>query len=805
MPPTTVEPKASLSDQQRDWLKKIAAALQIKLSGSAPQTSGGAALRSEPDAFAAKDTKPSSTGTASPPTPQPKPAAKSPALPNEPETVHEKTPTKAPAKSPQEEAYDKELAELLKLLGALRMHPHMAHVEAELIAATSDRAKADTAFKKKNYADAMKSLAKAKDLAVKAKVFADGYAAYAKKRAEAQFLTNAFKDVYTEGDNKTTLDDHNKAIADADKLAKPPTRNYAGATTKVEAVSEDLKDTVNQWYVTNLDEKIQDLKTGATSAFLAAQIKDIEAEDKTLKAYIAAKEWRKALLQGPKVREMIQGATEASSRRDDFDTQRVDTVAAINELKPFKDFATQMNGLNKRLAEADDLASIKNRRFENAVEELKKIEANAKRMAQYGPDTDIYIKDREVADTAYQKLASNKQAAAQKPLLDSIKTTLDKAAELANWFTKTAEANDLLKLAQQEIDAATKVLGEVDAVHTATDNASDAATAKKSLDALKASLDTAKKNDHAADFANEFKALDDKVASAETKLGDASTVADAINEIKTIGDDLSKVMIQLSQQDGYAADRAALDVRLKNVKALPEAKAIQARITPIEVALKDADAQDKAHALDKRAQAMEKARAAADLAESSAAQSKAYDSRQKKLETDLSASSLSTDEKKQVTDAIKPAVQQATALKYDDATKLLAQAETTYETLLINGSAKQNPPDLRKIKAAAKRMMKSGNAKDIDQLIQKLPNSTKHEVLQTLAKERFGIKLKTDSGDAIKSAKAMLNMMAKIPDDVRNNPSLKTVERLTPDKDGGVYYPGRKSVVMNGRPGQATQ
>ncbi len=133
------------------------------------------------------------------------------------------------------------------------------------------------------------------------------------------------------------------------------------------------------------------------------------------------------------------------------------------------------------------------------------------------------------------------------------------------------------------------------------------------------------------------------------------------------------------------------------------------------------------------------------------------------------------------------------------------KAETTYETLVINGSAKQNPPDLGKIKAAAKRMMTSGSAKDIDQLIQKLPDSTKHEVLQTLAKERFGIELKTDAGTAIKSAKAMLNMMAKVPDDVRNNPSLKTVERRTPDKNGGWYAPGTKSVVLNGRPGQATQ
>ena len=83
------------------------------------------------------------------------------------------------------------------------------------------------------------------------------------------------------------------------------------------------------------------------------------------------------------------------------------------------------------------------------------------------------------------------------------------------------------------------------------------------------------------------------------------------------------------------------------------------------------------------------------------------------------------------------------------------KAEATYESLLISGFAKKTPPDLAKIEAAAKRMMKSGSAKEIDKLIQKLPDTTKHDVLKTLAKERFGIELKTDTGDTeTKSAKA---------------------------------------------------
>jgi hypothetical protein len=890
MPPTTVEPKVSLDARQQEWLKTMAAALQIKLGGPAPQAPGAVAdadlvakckqikaavVPKVKDAIAADpskkdkikqlleaataqeskgahaealesltkltttvkealqkttskasptapstraetDPEPSSTVTAAPPTattattattaPPPTPAQQSPPPSGPPTPVQEQT----PPKSAEEEAYDKELKAVNSLVDALNKHAHKAHIAGELTAIGTEIGKADTAFKAKKYADAMKALAKAKETAGKAKGFADKYEAYAKKRAEAQFLTHAFRDqMKTGGDasgNPTYLDNQITAITDADNLANPPTRNYAAATTKVEGVSKGLKDVVTDWYVKPNTPKIQALKTGPTKTFLAKQIQDIEKEMAILTANISAGDYRKALLQGPKVRDMITAANETSSRRTKVDTQRVKAVTAIDGLKTFKALSTQMDDLNKRLKEVDDQASIENRQFENAVEALTKIEGDARALAKNGPAAETYAKDRQAADAAYQKLTVHKQAAAQKPLVDGIKTRLDRAAELAKDPANVAAAGAELKLAKQEIDAATKAFGEADAVGVVAGNASDAATGKKSLDALKISLAAAKKHKRAADFATELKALDTKVASAEKKLKDAATVPDAINEIKSIGDDLSKVIIQLTQQDSYAAERAALEARLKAVKALPEAKIIQANITPVETALKDADTQDKAHAFDKRAAAMVKARQAADLAEKTAQQSKTYNARQKSLDTAVKGSSLGAPEKKQVTDEVDLAAAQATALKYDEATKLLVKAETTFEKLQINGFAKQTPLNLDKIKTAAQRMMKNGSAKEIDKLIQALPDTTKHEVLKTLAKERYGIELKDETGDtATKSAKAMLDMMSLVPDDIVGNPSLKKVERRTPNENGGWYEPDTKSVVMKGRPGQRQQ
>jgi hypothetical protein len=880
MPPTTVEPKVSLDSQQREWLKKMGAALQVKVGGAAPQTTGTAAdaglaakcqqikavvVPKVKDAVAADPSKtdkikklleaakaqeakgahaeafdswkelattvkealqnatpaPPSTRVATDPVPPstgtaPTPVATAPTPPATPVTPAPapagpvtSPPATAPAKSAEEEAYEKELDAVNKLVDALNKHAHKAHITGELASIGTELGNADTEFKAKKYADAMKALEKAKEIAGKAKEYADKYEAYAKKRADAQFLTNAFKDVLDAGldsaGNPTYLEKQIKAITDADNLAKPPTRDYAGATTKVEGVTNNLKRVITDWYVTPNTPKIQALKTGAHSAFLAENITVIEAQMAILTAHISAQDHRKALLQGPKVDGLVDAATKASTRRGAFDTQRAKTVTAIDGLKAFKALSTQMDGFNKRLKAADDQASIVNRQFENAVECLTQIESDAKAVATNGPAAETYVNDRKVAEEAYAKLAKHKQAAAQQPLLDGIKTKLRRGDELAKDPAKVTAADAELKLAKQEIDAATKALSEADAVVDAAGKASDAATGKKSLDDLKVALEAARKHTRSADFAKEFKAIDDKVASAEKNLKDSATIQKAINDIKSIGRDLAKVMIQLTQQDGYAAERAALEARLKTVKELPEAKAIQANITPLETALKDAETQNKLHAFDKRAVAMDKARTAANLAEKTAADSKTYNSRQKTLETDVTGSSLSAPEKKQVTDLIAPAAQKATALKYDEATTLLVKAEAAYEKLLINGFAKQAPPDLAKIEAAAKRMMKTGSAKEIDKLIQQLPDTTQHDVLKTLAKERFGIELKTDAGSETKSAKAMLNMLAKVPEDVIGNVSLKTVERREPGKNGGFYQSSDQLVVMNGRPGQITQ
>ena len=525
-----------------------------------------------------------------------------------------------------------------------------------------------------------------------------------------------------------------------------------------------------------------------------------------LKANIAAKEYNKTTPAGWKLDSLVNGATAVATGRTPFEAKRKTTVAAIDGLKAFKTLSTQMDDFNKRLAAADDLASLEHRQFKKAEDALAKIESDAKALAANGPAAETYAKDRRVADKNFADLSKHKQAAAQKPLLDGIKTKLDKAAELAKDPSKVSAANAELQLATKDIAAATSMLGVADAMGIVAGIAADATTGRMSLDALKVSLEAAKKHKRAADFANEFKAIDAKVASAEKKLQDAKTVPDAIQEIKSIGDDLSKALIQLTQQEGYGAERAALDARLQKVKALAEAAEIQANITPVETALKDADTEDKAHAFDKRAAAMEKAREAADLAEKTAEQAKAYKTQKQNLETAVTGSALGATEKKQVTDAIKSSDKEATALKYDEATKLLAKAEAHFETLQINGFAKKAPPDLDKIQAAAERMLKSGNEKEIDTLIQKLPDTTKHDVLKRLAKVRYGVELESDvSPSATKSGKRLLLMMSKVPDDVRDNPSLKKVERRKPNESGGWYEPDTKKVVMKGRPGQALQ
>ena len=108
----------------------------------------------------------------------------------------------------------------------------------------------------------MKALEKAKEIAGKAKEFADKYDAYAKKRATAKYMLTSFKSQLVAAYFNTQTAE----ITAADTLAKPPTRNYAGATTKVDAVISSLdtalKDSMTTTYITPNEPKILALKTG---------------------------------------------------------------------------------------------------------------------------------------------------------------------------------------------------------------------------------------------------------------------------------------------------------------------------------------------------------------------------------------------------------------------------------------------------------------------------------------------------------------------------------------------------------------
>src|SRR5262245_32293695 len=193
------------------------------------------------------------------------------------------------AKDPPEKvAYDKERAAVEGLHKALLAHKQAAHVKdltdkakTALDAAASEAAKPD-------WPAAMGKLGDAKKHCEEGKGFADKYADYLTKHAEANLALTAAK---SGGWIKVT--DHEKALKDAENLAKPPDRKYADAKAKLQTIIDGLGPTFKTSLVDNLKTELTTLKGMPGKDYIATEIAEIEklvAEQETL---LAAKEWRK--------------------------------------------------------------------------------------------------------------------------------------------------------------------------------------------------------------------------------------------------------------------------------------------------------------------------------------------------------------------------------------------------------------------------------------------------------------------------------------------------------------------------------
>ena len=111
----------------------------------------------------------------------------------------------------------------------------------------------------------------------------------------------------------------------------------------------------------------------------------------------------------------------------------------------------------------------------------------------------------------------------------------------------------------------------------------------------------------------------------------------------------------------------------------------------------------------------------------------------------------------------------------------------------------------------ASKMVESGGAKTVDDMIQAMPDGNDTKMLNALATGRYGTKFKSNDStlagaDQAKAMKSLCKMFAEIPQDIRNNRSIKGVTHSDASGSaGGAHNFDSGAVTMNGRPEEIDQ
>ena len=642
---------------------------------------------------------------------------------------------------------------------------------------------------------------------------ADKYTEYATKRAAAAALISSLRGVgFTIGSTKAKdyLDGMDAKLLAADAAVAPPGRDFGKAAGLVDKVSKDLFGIFKSLYVDGPKDQIKKVKASPAAAFVADDLKEIESLQADIDADIASAAWRKVILEARRNSELIGIASRVSDRRQVFELQRASTAKQLDSVKAHPPLIGQAALLEKMLAEADGMATRKTMFIEAAVSKLKEIEANCVKLLSQVKDAEAYVSERKTADDKMAALAKRPVAAKLGPVIAGIQHQLERAATLAaggpsqDWKA----ARGVLGQVLADLEAAAKLADSAGDIENASAAKGDAASVKKAIGKLRAD---------AADMAKvkPVELAKSELARVNTCLGQADAQVagghpdQAAPSLKAAADLLASVAVMQQQHGRFVELRKVLTDRCQALLKLPVAAAIKARIEAFAKALAQADAQDKAQAWDKLEAALGTAQEAANQAEEAARLRKEFDERSKtitdRLKAELKAAKLSAPQGKEVQGDLASAGAQAAKFDFAAAARLLDTAEARFDAAVVNALARQSPPDVARLTAGAKKIMAKGGGKLLDSLVKQLPNNVSFEALKPLAKERFGLEIKSDTGSDTVSGKKIWEMLARVPEDVVGNPSLKKVERVDPSKNGGLYDSDAEMVVMNGRPGQATQ
>jgi hypothetical protein len=712
--------------------------------------------------------------------------------------------------------FDKERADVGKLRTELGKHQQAAHVsdktgqaDAALTAADSDAAKPD--WKK-----AMAELASAKKACEDGTGFADKFASFLIKKAEANLVLTAATTSGWKFDASIPA-----ALTSADTKAAPPTRNYAGAAKDLDSIITGLAPSFKKFYVDDVKPKIEALKKLPGAKFITDEIAELGKLMSQQEAGITAKQWRVVRLNATLIADKLLVATKIATRRSGFDAERPKADNAVKALQAHgAAVAAPLAQIQQRLTDADALATKADMQFEDATNQVKAIIKDCDDFGKLATDAQAYTKARGALADDLATLRMHPAAEKIKAELDVVSGLLDEAAkaagdtgapgtalvlnvdptkhDLTNAITKLAQAKANLATAHKQADS----LKGVATAEGALQGTPALAELQKSADSLAKEFAAAKKDKHADLAKAELDAVKTALDEAKAKI-DAKDAGAATQALKTVTEKLTAARRMEVEHATFSERHAALTKRLDALKADKNQAKIKAKIDALDKALTDAAAVEKAEPA-KAMAALDTAETAAAGADAALVARRAFDKEADAVEADLGKPAYASIRAEQTTELTK-ARDLADAFDFAKAEAAVKAIQNKIGAAEADGMARKTPPD-PKLAEKVKKLVDAGATKELDDLIQGLPNTVDKQVFLDLAAARFKVKIEAQAdGNEQVSIKRMCELMKDIPEDVlNNNPSLKKISRRVTEADGktaGAYYVASTGqVVMNSRP-----
>lgn len=724
--------------------------------------------------------------------------------------------------SPEKVIYDRERDAVAKLRADLGKHKQAAHVSDKTTRADAALAAAATHAGKPDWPKAMAELASAKKACEEGKGFADGYADYLTKRAEANLVLTAAQTSGWTGINALPAQ-----LTAADTKAAPPTRNYAGAKTDLDTkIIAALAPFFKKFYVDDVKPNITALKALAGAKFITAEIAEIDRLMLAQQTGITGKEWRQVRLNAGLIADRMAMATKIATRRAAFDTERPKADVAMKTLQgnDSKAIAAPLAELQKRLKAADTMASKAGMQFEDATAEVKAIVKETDAFDRLARSAKTYTTERGALATELNTLRKHAAAEKIKAELDVARGALDEAAKAAGdkgapgtvlvlgvdrSKHDIATANVRLAQARADLASARKLadgLAGLVAVEGAVKGKSGLPELAKAAAALGKEIEAAKKDKNSALAKDELTKAQTALDEAKKKI-DAKQAEPATKALATVAQKVTEARRIEIEHARFVERHTALSARHKqHTEDKGLLFKIKAKVDSLGKALADADAAEKKADHAKAMAALNAAENAAGTADAALASRKAFDVRASLAQLDLDKPANAAIKIAQLIE-LKKARDLATAFDFAGADKAIDAILKKIGAAELEGMAKKTPPD-PKLAEKAKKLAEAGATKELDALIKSLPNSLDKKVFMDLAEARFKIDFLVEAdGHEQASMKRMCALMKDIPDDVIGNPSLKRINRRVTKTDGSgtaqtfpYYTASDNEVVMNSRP-----